>query len=305
MARTDIAPGDLVSAQLVLNKLQKAQTQKVALREEESLMLAQQQLSRGDRAGAFQTYVRAFARLDSKSGQDKAFEGIALIYPALPVKPSLPEEARRYLVQSRVHVEDKNITQAIDLYDKAIALAPWWPSSHFDRGLLLGQIGKNEEAIASMKRFLQLSPTSENARDGQDKIYEWELKLSQQQAARERREKSGGMSATLNQQANQSDCFIATAAYGSAMDPHVATLRYFRDTRLLTNAPGRWLVGRYYAWSPPAADFIRERDGLRAVVRVLLGPLVLAVLYPWQAMAIAGMALALAIIFWRRRAWYA
>ncbi len=300
MARNDIAPGDLVSAQLVLNKLQKTQTEKVAAREEESLMLAQQQLSRGDRSGAFQTYVRAFAELGSESARDKAFEGIALIYPALPVKPGLPEEARRYLVQSRVYVEDKNLTQAIALYDKAIALAPWWPSSHFDRGLLLGQIGKNEEAIVSMKRFLLLAPTSENARDGQDKIYEWELKLSQQQAARERREQSGGMSATLNQQGHQSDCFIATAAYGSAMDPHVAALRHFRDTSLLTNAPGRWLVERYYAWSPPAADFIRERDGLRAVVRVLLGPLVLAVLYPWQAMAIVGMALVLAVAFRRR-----
>ena len=30
----------------------------------------------------------------------------------------------------------------------------------------------------------------------------------------------------------------------------------------------------YYKYSPPAADFIAERDGLRAVVRVGLTPLV-------------------------------
>ena len=67
-------------------------------------------------------------------------------------------------------------------------------------------------------------------------------------------------------------CFIATAAYGSILDPHVATLRAFRDRFLLTNGLGRQFVKLYYRYSPPAADFIARHSFLRFVVRLLLLP---------------------------------
>ena len=41
-------------------------------------------------------------------------------------------------------------------------------------------------------------------------------------------------------------CFIATAAYGSYMEPHVMILRDFRDRLLLTNPVGKALVELYY-----------------------------------------------------------
>lgn len=69
-------------------------------------------------------------------------------------------------------------------------------------------------------------------------------------------------------------CFIATAAYGSALHPKVNALRVFRDRYLNTNVPGRAFVAAYYRLSPPLADFIARHDWLRAGVRTLLWPLV-------------------------------
>jgi hypothetical protein len=70
-----------------------------------------------------------------------------------------------------------------------------------------------------------------------------------------------------------SGCFIATAAYGSLLEPHVRILCRFRDRFLLTNGPGKIFVKYYYKYSPPAANFISRHAVLRALVRVFLLPL--------------------------------
>lgn len=69
-------------------------------------------------------------------------------------------------------------------------------------------------------------------------------------------------------------CFIATAAFGSSQDPYVFILRKFRDRFLKTNSLGASFVDFYYEHSPVIADFIAKHDTLRAVVRVILWPLI-------------------------------
>jgi hypothetical protein len=68
-------------------------------------------------------------------------------------------------------------------------------------------------------------------------------------------------------------CFIATAAYGSYLHPHVQVLRTLRDRYLLSSKPGRAFVAAYYRYSPPMADFISRYEILKAAVRVVLLPL--------------------------------
>jgi hypothetical protein len=69
-------------------------------------------------------------------------------------------------------------------------------------------------------------------------------------------------------------CFIATAAYGSLMEPHVKILRDFRDRFLIGNTVGKNFVSLYYSYSPPIADFIAEHDSLKIIVRIGLLPVV-------------------------------
>jgi len=92
-------------------------------------------------------------------------------------------------------------------------------------------------------------------------------------------------------------CFIATAAFGSYLDPHVAVLRSFRDSFLLTNRFGKAFVSWYYATSPPYADAIRQNGPLKTVVRIALLPFVgfaylclAAGLVPTLLMAVAFLA---------------
>jgi len=70
------------------------------------------------------------------------------------------------------------------------------------------------------------------------------------------------------------NCFIATAAFGTAMAGKIDVLRAFRDRHLLTQDPGRRLVDLYYRTSPPLAQWIAGRPWLRALVRTLLLPVV-------------------------------
>ena len=90
-------------------------------------------------------------------------------------------------------------------------------------------------------------------------------------------------------------CFIASAAYGSTLDPHVQVLRGFRD-RVLAHSPGgRALIEFYYAWSPPAAAFIAQHEGLRTAVRWALTPLVYTIEYPLLLGFLAVPAIGLAV----------
>ncbi len=82
----------------------------------------------------------------------------------------------------------------------------------------------------------------------------------------------------INTAKNDSRCFIATAAFGSPLNPYVALLREFRDIYLLSNTPGRWIVSLYYSSSPPIAEIVSDNQWLKAMVKIFLIP---AIMISW------------------------
>ena len=85
---------------------------------------------------------------------------------------------------------------------------------------------------------------------------------------------------------NREACFIATAAYGSYFHPEVKVLRNFRDNVLLKSDFGTRIVGLYYRYSPPFADYIRNKDILKGIIRIILKPIVFLILQPIIALLI-------------------
>jgi hypothetical protein len=100
-------------------------------------------------------------------------------------------------------------------------------------------------------------------------------------------------------------CFIATAAYGSPLDPHLNTLRWFRDNVLLVTGFGQKLVQLYYNFSPPLADFIAARPTLRTITRgVLWLPVIIIEFWrerPSLLLTLAAMASTFMLLYLRRR----
>lgn len=113
----------------------------------------------------------------SNPAEENAFTEAARSYRAATVKPTLPEEARKFKVQAESAFNKKNFEGAAARYKDALDVAPWWPEGHFNRALILGELSRYRDAIREMKKYLTLVPDAPNARAAQDNIYRWEGEL--------------------------------------------------------------------------------------------------------------------------------
>lgn len=242
---------------------------------------AQQALLKGDKQTAFNTFVRAFqsASFEDRKSRDNAVQGMAGIIHSGFTPPLMSETTRRLAIKAQVITQEKAYQEAIGIYWQAIKEAPWVANLYYDHALLIAEVANKVDdfnaAITEMKRFIALSNNATEKREAQDRIYQWEIKRDRS-ALKVPQAPYVARSAT----AGSSDCFIATAAFGSFLDPHVVILRHFRDRFLLSNTLGQWFVERYYAYSPSIAYTIRESEPLRFAVRLILIPFIGIIEYP-------------------------
>ncbi len=73
---------------------------------------------------------------------------------------------------------------------------------------------------------------------------------------------------------DNTNCFIATAAYGSSFADELTVLRDFRDQILIPTKIGKLFVKAYYTVSPTIAKWILKSDDLRSLTRKALVPFV-------------------------------
>jgi tetratricopeptide (TPR) repeat protein len=91
-------------------------------------------------------------------------------------KPPVTEEQRRLIVQANLLTQRKMYLQALDLYLQALDIDPVaYPDAYFNSALLAAEMERYPMAIDFMKKYLLLLPNGKDARQAQDKIYEWEL----------------------------------------------------------------------------------------------------------------------------------
>lgn len=112
--------------------------------------------------------------------KDSIIEGYFAIYPKLKTKPEMPENARRYAVQAVNATVEQNYNKSIELWGKALSITPYNPIAFYNLALIWEFKNNYNNAVTYMKKYLQLSPDAEDARNAQDKIYLWESKTTKQ-----------------------------------------------------------------------------------------------------------------------------
>lgn len=139
-----------------------------------------------------------------------------------------------------------NIDLGLQYINRSLELFPDNPIYINTKALLLSDgLGRREEAVRLLERAAELAPRDITIQNNLN-----------------------------NLKKPSSGCFIATAAYGTALDGHVSLLRRWRDEYLLRSPAGQAFVKQYYRYSPPIAKAISRHEFARAAARAALWPLV-------------------------------
>lgn len=127
-------------------------------------------LAEGKGLVALEHFSRTFAAVPNFG----IFTKVASTYRSIPVKPPVPEDTRRLLVQAETLSRNNDSAGAIrKLYD-AIRATPWFPAARYNLAMAYAMDNNYGNAIFAMNTYLDLAPDAPDARQARDRIYEWE-----------------------------------------------------------------------------------------------------------------------------------
>jgi hypothetical protein len=96
---------------------------------------------------------------------------------------------------------------------------------------------------------------------------EWVEKTDKEYSIPEDFDAKSYLAENLDSRQGSSDCFIATAAYGTPHQKEIDRLRKVRDDILYPNTLGTLLADLYYFFSPPIAEWVSRKYWRRALIR--------------------------------------
>jgi hypothetical protein len=123
---------------------------------------------------ALEHYAKVLALRKEAPGTTESFRKLASAYRSLPVKPAVPEEVRRLVVQAEALAKENESGRATAKLDEALRAAPWLPPAWYNRAFARAMEKDYGGAIRSMETYLLLAPDAPDARKAKDQVYQWE-----------------------------------------------------------------------------------------------------------------------------------
>lgn len=147
---------------------------------------------------ALTQYTSALQKVSEGSADEQRLrEAIIGVAQKLKPVPSIPDEARRFLVRGSVAIKEakseKDFEEAAREFGRAVRAAPWWADAYFNQGVAYERAGKHDEAIRSLKLYLLAAPRAQDSEKVKEQIYALEYRQEKARkdalAAREEQER--------------------------------------------------------------------------------------------------------------------
>jgi len=130
--------------------------------------------------GQYKEAIKEYANL-IKIADEKEAKGIRAHIAELMIRYphlfALPEEVRKFVIRAETYIEEGKFEKAIEEYQKALELSPFYPNLYKALALSYGQIKDYKKAIKNMNIYLELYPDDPDIRAAKDQIYKWEFMM--------------------------------------------------------------------------------------------------------------------------------